>query len=573
LIDTAKLFGLLLLFGGASFHFLLWSAGEDRSCDALKQAILNRTVTVMAAGLFLALLAGVASLEDPLFGAEQLLLALLFFVGHYLGARTNNNALHALAVLAGLGLIGMQALTSHAAAESGFLPILSSSLHWAVAISWGGGALHLAWQPWPALVEADARHHARITSITHRYAVMSLATLVVLALTGGLLGFIHVHNADALNTTAYGTAYKAKVLLALALFITVSIHYLRIVPACRAAVTAEALHRALQRFRRLVGAEAILFVGLVVATSSLSTRAPSGVAPFLNPQSWSLTAGGVPLHVALQPVAGRVSRARLEISAASEDFRFPEGTVAVFSLVTASGDAGLYDVEALPIGPAAFLGETVLAVPGDWRFDLMLDYTDREPAQATYLLTLPGPPLEDDMRAYLKVSTIAYSRASLITFSVGVFLILVAAWSIRLSGQNRAPVWLMPVSLINVALGGFLILSLMFVKTYPSSFWPNPQPFTFDVVREGDALYREHCAECHGITGAGDGPWAVQERGSIPDLTLPHMDTHTDGEIFWWNKYGIPSLDMPALGDELTDADNWKVIIFVRSLRHGIPAQ
>ena len=453
------------------------------------------------------------------------------------------------------------------------MPIASSSVHWLVAIAWGGGVLHLAWQPWPALVEADDQHHERITAITHRYAVMSLAALAVLAFTGGLLGFVHVHNADALNTSVYGTAYIAKALLALALLVTVSLHQLRIMPACREAVTSESMHRALQRFRRLIGVEAILVAGLVLATSNLSTRAPPGFAPFLNPQTWELTAGDVPLRVDLQPVAGQLSRVRLEISATTPDLVFPEGTRATFSTYMPGGDAGTDEVEALPIGPAAFLGETVLAMPGEWRLDLTLDYPRRAAVSGSYLVNLPGPPLQNDMHAYLNTSTIAYSTANLVTFGVGVLLILGAAWSIRLCAQKKAPVWMMPVGLISVVMGGFLMLSVMFVKTYPSSFWHNPQPFTFATVQQGDALYQEHCAECHGVTGGGDGPWAIAERGSIPDLKAPHMDTHTDGELFWWNKYGIPSLDMPALGDELTDDENWLVIVFVRSLRHDVPQQ
>ena len=58
---------------------------------------------------------------------------------------------------------------------------------------------------------------------------------------------------------------------------------------------------------------------------------------------------------------------------------------------------------------------------------------------------------------------------------------------------------------------------------------------------------------------------------SIPDLTSPHMDTHTDGEIYWWIRYGIPSLEMPGYEDVLTDTENWTVINFMRSLRHGVP--
>lgn len=571
MIEIALLFGLMLLFGGASFHFLLWTSAADPDRHALKQRILPRTATVMAAGLLLASAAGIASLSDPLFGVEQLVLALLFFAGHYFAARRNNKILHALALLAGLGVIVMQALASHAAAESGLLPISSSVLHWLIAIGWGGTVLHLALQPWPKLVGIDEQHHDQIAAITETYASASLGALILLALSGGLLGFVHVHNADALHTSVYGEAYTAKVLLALVFLVTVSLHKLAIAGACRAAESTQSLSRAVKRFRRTLGVEAIAVAAIVLATGMLATLTPPGAPPFLNPQKWNVTVGDVPLVVDLQPVAGQVSRARLEISALTPDYRFPEGTAATFSMHRVDGEAGSYAVEALPIGPAAFLGETVLAMPGEWQLDLTLDYPDRGPVSTTYTVSLPAPPLQEDMRAYLNTSTITYSLANVITFCVGLLLILIAVWSLWLCVRQRAPGWLMPFALVNVVMGGFLLISVMFVKTYPSSFWPNPQPFTFEVVQQGESLYREHCAACHGTTGTGDGPWAIAEKGSIPSLTTPHMDTHTDGELFWWNKYGIPSLDMPALGNDLSDDENWIVINFVRSLRHDIP--
>ncbi len=573
LIDTVKLLGLLLLFGAAGFRFLLWPSGVDHEGRALRQSTATRMALVMAAGLLLAIATGIPSLQDPLFGIEQLLLALLFFAGFYLGARTNQKTLILLAMIAGLGVVGMQSLTTHAANEPGIVPIAASILHWLVAIAWGGTALHLALQPWPDMIAADDQHNARVARVTQRYATKSLVALALLALTGGLLGFVHVHNADALNTTSYGMTAKIKLLLFVVLLITVSVQQARIAPACRDASSGDALQRALRRFRGTVVLEGVVLIGLLVATGNLATGNAPGLAPFLNPQTWHVDAGDVPLTVALQPVAGRVGRARFEISAASPDHRFPEGTRAWFSLQTTDGEAGQKMAEALPIGPATFSGDAVLAVPGEWRFEVTLDYPDRAAAGGSTVVTLPGPPLEDDLSSYLKLSTIVYSRASVVTFAVGVLLILVALWSIRLCSRNAAPLWLMPAGFINGTIGGYLMLSVMFVKTYPSSFWPNPQPFTFDVVQQGDALYRTHCAECHGITGAGDGPWAIAERGSIPDLAAPHMDTHTDGEIFWWNKYGIPSLDMPALGDEISDDENWMVIHFLRSLRHDVPAE
>ena len=525
----------------------------------------------MAIGLALAVGAGIASPQDPLLGIEQLLLALLFFAGQYLGARDNQKTLLVLAMIAGLGVIGMQSLTTHAANEAGLLPISVSILHWLISIAWGGAVAHLALQPWSEMIADDELHNQRVAAVTQRYTTLSLLALGLLALTGGLLGFIHIHNADAMNNTVYGTAFKIKAALFITLLASVSLQIARVSPACRDAISTEALQQALAKFRKTVAFEAVLFAGLLIVTGHLATGSPPGVAPFLNPQTWQVPDDDVSLYVSLQPVAGRLGRARFEIGTADEAIRFPEGTHAIMSVQELSGRARRQEVEALPIGPAAFLGEAILAVPGDWRLELIIRYPDDHSISLSHRFTLPGPPLEKDLRAYINLSTITYSRPAMITFSVGILLVLIAAWTIRASAQQRAPVWMMTFGFINAAFGGFLMLSVMFVKTYPSSFWPNPQPFTFEVTQAGEVLFREHCAECHGVTGAGDGPWALAGPGKLPDLSAPHMDTHTDGEIFWWNKYGIPSLDMPALGGDLDDAENWMVINFLRSLRHDIP--
>src|SRR6185503_5090432 len=36
---------------------------------------------------------------------------------------------------------------------------------------------------------------------------------------------------------------------------------------------------------------------------------------------------------------------------------------------------------------------------------------------------------------------------------------------------------------------------------------------------EGEALYREHCASCHGVSGKGDGPRSAHVEVVPPDLT------------------------------------------------------
>lgn len=573
LIEFVNLFGLLLLLGGASYRHTLWRNQDTENRIFFAQVLLQRSVAVMVAGLLLVVIARLATLTHPAIDSALLLLAGLFFITHLFGERRNSLILRIVALSAAAGVIVLQVTTSHSADEPGVLPLISDALHLLGATIWGGSLLHLVLQPWPALIETRGEQKNYVAGIATRYALTALVVLALLTLSGGLLAFVHIHNIDALGTSAYGTAFQIKAVFAVLLAITMSVNLLRIAPACRTAAKIDAGDRLpIMRFRRMCIVETLLLTGLLLATAALNTRSPPGVAPFLNPQSWQLTVGEIPMRIDLQPVAGRASQARLEMSATDPDHRFAEGTRLVFSAHNHMHDAGSYDVEALPIGPASFLGEVVFAMPGEWKIDLSLQQPDREPLSAVHAVTLPGPPLQNDIRAYLNLSTVSYSRIHTITFIVGLLLFIVAAWTIRLSFKGKAPLWVMPFAIANIAMGGYLFLSVLFVKTYPSSFWTNPQPYTVEVIQRGDTLYRTHCADCHGLAGKGDGPWAVQNRGSIPDLTAPHMDSHTDGEILWWIQRGIPSLDMPSLGDKLSEDDTWRVINFVRSLRHGMPA-
>lgn len=565
LLDTANTLGLLLLIGGPVYRALANGAWGEA---AVGEILARRVFIVMAFGLIVFLATSLLAISDqnPMF--THTLLASVFFMACFIAEQPNFGALRALAVFSGAGLLLVQVQVSHAAAEPGFLPLVAVAMHWLAAATWGGAALHIALQPWRQFANSAANGSLR--RLLARYALLSLVAVALLALSGGLLAFVHIHNADAMSTSVYGSAFRAKSLVVAVLLFTLTINLLG---TRRAPGATPAEPKARPGLRRSISVEALVVAAAVAATGVLAVSTPPALAPFLNPQTWIVGEQPAALAVALQPVAGRVSRVRFEIASAQGSETLSDSARVHLSMLTDSGDAGVHEVEALPIGQATFLAETVLARPGQWRLELIIDMPDGASRRVQETVSLPGPPLESDMRAALHLTTIAYSSANVITFVTGLLLFSVALWSARLCLRRAAPGWLMPFGFVSALVGGFLVLSVMFVKTYPSSFWPNPQPYTAPVIRDGDALYREHCADCHGLAGRGDGPWAVANRGSIPDLTAPHMDTHTDGEMYWWNRYGIPSLAMPALGDELDDDENWKIINFVRSLRHGMPPE
>lgn len=108
-----------------------------------------------------------------------------------------------------------------------------------------------------------------------------------------------------------------------------------------------------------------------------------------------------------------------------------------------------------------------------------------------------------------------------------------------------------------------------------SGAWPDPM--NEGLVRQGAAVYAEHCAVCHGVTLEGQTPeWRSRdERGALP--APPHDETghtwhHPDQQLFIMVKYGMAPFapegyvsDMPAYADVLSDQDIIAVLAFIKS--------
>jgi mono/diheme cytochrome c family protein len=97
----------------------------------------------------------------------------------------------------------------------------------------------------------------------------------------------------------------------------------------------------------------------------------------------------------------------------------------------------------------------------------------------------------------------------------------------------------------------------------------NPLPRDPEIIAAGRALYRTHCAACHGEQGLGDGPAAAAL--SPPPANLRWVLSRPmagDGYLMWAISEGGTALGtpMPAFKDALSEADRWKIIRFLRTL-------
>jgi len=96
----------------------------------------------------------------------------------------------------------------------------------------------------------------------------------------------------------------------------------------------------------------------------------------------------------------------------------------------------------------------------------------------------------------------------------------------------------------------------------------NPYPAATMVIRDGEALYRHHCAACHGANGEGDGA-AGRDLTPPPALLakLIKRRRSIDEYLLWSISEGGARFgsEMPAFKDSLDEDEIWQIVTFMRS--------
>ncbi|MBN2147656.1 MAG: c-type cytochrome [Anaerolineales bacterium] len=86
------------------------------------------------------------------------------------------------------------------------------------------------------------------------------------------------------------------------------------------------------------------------------------------------------------------------------------------------------------------------------------------------------------------------------------------------------------------------------------------------LLAQGQALYLENCADCHGQTGRGDGPQAASLAISPRDLQdQAWMAGRSNASLYDAITNGL-SPEMPAFAIQLNDEQRWALVSYIRSL-------
>lgn len=91
-------------------------------------------------------------------------------------------------------------------------------------------------------------------------------------------------------------------------------------------------------------------------------------------------------------------------------------------------------------------------------------------------------------------------------------------------------------------------------------------------LAQGSALYRQHCASCHGVTGGGDGPASVGMDPPPPAFSGDLMREVPPALMFRVVSVGVQGTAMAAWAETLSPDERWDVIAYANTLRAGAEA-
>jgi mono/diheme cytochrome c family protein len=87
----------------------------------------------------------------------------------------------------------------------------------------------------------------------------------------------------------------------------------------------------------------------------------------------------------------------------------------------------------------------------------------------------------------------------------------------------------------------------------------NPLAGNPKAVESGAAIYKDHCAQCHGADAMGD-------RKKKPALKSDEIKNATDGDLEWFLRQGELRGGMPSWSS-LPQAQRWEIVAYLRSLQ------
>jgi copper transport protein len=506
----------------------------------------------------------------------------------------------------GVSLLIAVALTfSSHAIESQHQPVLAlmaDAAHLSAMGLWFGGllVLLLTLSRWLRPLAGEERTDC-LAETVRRFSNLALVSVGCLIATGVYAMTLHTTRGTILNTS-YGQTLLIKHALILPLIGTAALNLLLIKPRLRS------VERARRWLPRLLWIEAGLGLAVLLVTATLTQLPPAHLLTGANAAAYDPR-----LNDAVAVAPPTAINADADVSSGPQAAEMQDAAGMTVVLLTSTGkdgsalDANIVDpntsqpladvqrVTALITFADADLGQTsvLLAkdasghyratgiffpIKGVWNIQLVVRRANiAEDARLNFSFTSdparfqtterPGSTVTNARTGFLWPRLLPNAWYGLLLALVGVALLVLtyrARTGAVLQGRTRT---IYRTWSVGALLLGLIVFGYNSTDRTPTTAIANPLPNDTATLAQGQQLFAQNCAICHGAYGKGDGPYAANLNPRPVDLTGSHLTTHTDGDLYWWVSHGIAGTGMPSFSGTLTDQDIWSIIRYVRSLR------
>jgi putative copper resistance protein D len=253
-----------------------WAAAAGMSGTSLRAALDSATMSTV---LFQTRFGTVCEVRTGLF----VLLAVLAWhdgaPGRWSGHLTRK--IQSFMGLTAMALLASVAWTGHAGAAGGAAfpwTLIADSIHLLAAAIWPAGLLFFAWILSSGLSQQNPMPLSSLIVVARRFSAVSLAAVVVLAMTGFIDTFFLVHSFRAMVDTAYGRVLCLKITVFLIMLAIAAGNRFRLLPQLGRAIHAPAPAEAISvvsRLRRFVRLEVGLAAGIVLIVAFLGMLSPA----------------------------------------------------------------------------------------------------------------------------------------------------------------------------------------------------------------------------------------------------------------------------------------------------------
>jgi len=586
---------LCLVLGGPFFWMCIWRVLDTSEGRQLTPHVWQRVRFGTRLGAIVFVVSGYADLlrvvrqvSDPM----DLAVLWQFLVGTRYGHMTLLKSLLIPSVLAsfsllstsyqrlapvctavcGLALLTTLSLASHAAAKPGIGPVLSDTLHLLGVGIWGGGLLYFALLPWKAIRQETETYGRLLWKLVERFSTAALVAVGILVASGAVLAFLHVYGLPAFSGTPYGRILATKIAVLLLALGVAGWQLVRLSPALKRqgrTFVPSVAYTLLGRCAVLVQTETVLIIGAVCLAAVLTTLPPAERPAQVTQSTWDKTLDDWHLRLTMSP---RGDRGQVQFDIALEHGHgqeVPRDTQLFVHLRMRGHDMGTIRRAAIPVAAGQYTTPGLISMAGSWEVEITLHPPQAAALTTTCAFEAATGTLDQDRSRRLDLAAIQSAPLATISCLLGLLLGVLAVVTLWASRSGRMPVWATPLGCFLMVCGGYLVLRVVLVDAYPTTYLKNPLPATAETMGQGQILFQTYCTTCHGRDGQGNGPAAAGLNPRPADLTAAHVDDHTDGDLFWWLTHGLPGTAMPAWQEQLSETERWLVVHYIRSLRRG----